>query len=147
MSLWCTKATKGVNYINNQQNYNFKMKKLFTLVVFCLLLSNFALQGQTAVLTETGCNSVHVALTGACTNAYFGSGNQNYYGNWYFYYYQKATYQVTLTKLTGSPLSPITITIATDSYDWTGLEQGASYKIDVQPFLCTSQNAYDARTG
>jgi Secretion system C-terminal sorting domain len=120
------------------------MKKSFILLFFSVMLSHFVLQGQNAVLTETGCSSVHVALTGACSNAFDGSGYQGNYGNWYFYSFQTYKYRVTLTKITGGSSQPIQVsTISSSSADWTNLEQGATYKIVVEPFLCTSQQAYN----
>jgi hypothetical protein len=144
MSFWCTRKTKGVCKVNiNQQNYNLKMKKSFILMLFSVLLSSFCL-AQTAVVTETGCTSIRVALSGACSNAYIGWGYQTN-GTWYYQYFQKYTYKLTLVKVVGGNNQSVQGSwINTDTYDFTNLEEGSTYKVLAEPFLCTSEPVQNA---
>ncbi len=101
------------------------MKKSFIILLFSVLLSSFAL-AQTAVLTETNCTSIRVTLSGACSNAYVGWGYQSN-GTWYYSYFQNYTYKLTLVKVVGGSNQAVQGSwIATSTYDFTNLEQGAT---------------------
>jgi hypothetical protein len=121
-----------------------KMKKSFILMLFSVLLSSFGLlEAQTAVLTQTGCNSIKVSMTGGCFG-FEGSGRQASNGDWFFGSYSSKSYRVSLTKKQpdGNFASLGTSSdVAGSNFTWTNLPQG-EYAVSASVYVCTTQKAF-----
>lgn len=115
-------------------------------MLFSVLLSNFCLQGQTAVLTETGSPSsaLSVSMTGGCFS-FVGAGTQASNGDWYFNTYSSKTYRVQLSKKqsdgTFAAAEPAFELSNGATYSWSNLPQG-DYQVSTSVYLCSTQKAF-----
>ena len=117
-------------------------------MLFSSLLLGSGLQGQTAVLAETGssCSALTVTMTGGCFG-YTSIGVQNG-NNWYFSSYSSKTYRITLFKKqsdgTFASVEPTFELSSGSSYSWSNLPQG-DYQVSTSVYICSSgQTAYNS---
>jgi Secretion system C-terminal sorting domain len=122
------------------------MKKSFILMLFSVLLSSFALQGQTAVLTQTGCNSIRVAMTGGCFG-FEGSGNQQGNGDWILGSFSSKSYQINLSKKQPNGNFSVVVSsfdVAGNNFTWTNLAPG-EYAVSAAVFSCSTQRCFNTQ--
>lgn len=115
------------------------------MLLFSSFLPYFCLNGQTAVLTQTGCNSLRVSMTGGCTS-FVGNGSQGSNGDWVLLSFTQRRYTVKLNKLENGSITEVSSNNVSsgDIFTWSNLPQG-DYQVNMNPWFCTSQSAFNSQ--